>query len=229
MAALALACLFFLAIHVLISGSPLRGRLVAALGERAYLAGFSLLSIAGLTWVILAYGTARATAPLWWSAPRWLHLPATAVLLAATLLVVLGLTTPSPTATGGAGHLARPDAARGILRVTRHPFLWGVALWASMHLLLNGDAASVWLFGTLLALALMGPPLIDARRRRAHGADWQRFAAVTSSVPFAAIAARRNTLSLGEIRAWQWAAGLAAFALLVAMHRWAFGVAAIAF
>ena len=30
---------------------------------------------------------------------------------------------------------ARPDIARGMVRITRHPFLWGVALWALVHLI----------------------------------------------------------------------------------------------
>ena len=45
-------------------------------------------------------------------------------------LVAIGLTTPSPTATGGESLLRSADPAKGILRVTRHPFLWGVALWS---------------------------------------------------------------------------------------------------
>jgi uncharacterized membrane protein len=112
-------------------------------------------------------------------------------------LVVIGLTTPSPTVTGGTGALDRDDAVRGILRVTRHPFLCGVALWAALHLILNGDAAALVLFGALLVLALIGPSSIDAKRQRAFGARWERFAAATSILPFAAIAAGRE-LRLGR-------------------------------
>lgn len=39
------------------------------------------------------------------------------------------------------------DIARGIVRITRHPFLWGVALWALVHFIVNGDLASVILSG----------------------------------------------------------------------------------
>ena len=226
MTSLALACLFFLGIHIVISGSPLRGAIVGGIGERAYLAGFSLLSIGGLAWVIAAYGAAHVTPAIWWTAPRWLHWPALALMLLAVLLVVVGLTTPSPTATGGEQRLQREDAVRGVLRISRHPFLWGVALWAATHLALNGDAASALLFATFLLLALIGPPMIDAKRRRAFGPRWERFAAATSSLPFAAIAAGRNRLRLGEIGAWRLALGVAVYALLLAGHRWAFGVSA---
>ena len=107
-----------------------------------------------------------------WNTPGWLRGPAIAVLLVAVALVVIGLTTPSPTVTGGTGALDRDDAVRGILRVTRHPFLCGVALWAALHLILNGDAAALVLFGALLVLALIGPSSIDAKRQRAFGARW---------------------------------------------------------
>ena len=224
MTSLALACLFFLGIHVVISGSPLRRAIVGAIGESTYLGAFSLLSIGGLTWVIVAYAAAHPTSNIWWTAPAWLRWPGLGAMLVAVLLVVIGLTTPSPTAAGGEARLAQADAVRGVLRVSRHPFLWGVALWAATHLALNGDAASALLFATMLALALVGPPLIDAKRRRAFGAQWQRFAATTSSLPFAAILAGRNALRLDEIGAWRVALALAVYALLLGGHRWCFGV-----
>jgi uncharacterized membrane protein len=85
------------------------------------------------------------------------------------------------------GALERPDVVKGMLRITRHPFLWGVAIWASGHLSVNGDRASIVLFGSMLLLALFGTASIDAKRKRALGATWDAFAAQTSNVPFAAI------------------------------------------
>jgi uncharacterized membrane protein len=219
------ASAFFLGIHVVISGSPLRRRIVASTGEPAYLGLFSLLSLAGMIWLVIAY--AHAPRVWLWAAPeplRWLAPP---LILIAFLFVVIGLTTPSPTAAGGESQLDQEDAARGILRITRHPFLWGVALWAVTHLALNGDAASLVLFGSLLILALIGPLLIDAKRRRAFGPKWSRFAGCTSNVPFAAIGAGRNTLRLGEIGAWRVLAAAALWALMLGAHRWLFGVSAL--
>jgi len=77
---------------------------------------------------------------------------------------------------------------RAMLRVTRHPFLWGVAIWAVGHLLVNGDRASIVLFGGMLILAVSGTSSIDAKRRRKLGDKWDAYAAQTSNVPFAAIA-----------------------------------------
>lgn len=39
-------------------------------------------------------------------------------------------------------------------RVLRHPFLWGVTLWAAAHLLVNGDLASLLLFASFAIFAV---------------------------------------------------------------------------
>jgi uncharacterized membrane protein len=212
----------FVGIHLCIAGTRLRDRIVAAIGETSYLAVFSLLSAVCLAWLILAYRAAPRVQL--WATPPALRLVAIALLLVAIALIVIGLTTPSPTATGGGGALERDDAARGILRVTRHPFLCGVALWALLHLLVNGDSASLVLFGTLLLLALIGPPSIDAKRQRRFGERWQRFAARTSVLPFAAIAAGRNTWRAGELGAWRVALAVGAYVALAVFHGRLFGM-----
>ena len=225
MTSLAAACAFFVGIHIVISGSPLRDRIVGRIGERPYLGLFSLLSLGGMVWLTWAYAHTQGA---WlWSPPVALRWAAPPLVLVAFLFVVVGLTTPSPTATGGESRLDLEKPAQGILRVTRHPFLWGVALWAATHTALNGDTASLLLFGSLLLLALLGPLLIDAKRRRAYGPKWERFAAVTSNVPFAAIAAGRNRLHWREIGAWRLVAALAAWAAMLALHPWLFGVPAL--
>ena len=56
-----------------------------------------------------------------------------------------------------------------MMRITRHPFLWGVAVWACGHLLVNGRRPSFILFGSLLVLAIFGTYSIDAKRTRALG------------------------------------------------------------
>jgi len=139
------------------------------------------------------------------------------------MLIVPGLLTPNPTSVRQEGQLQKPDAVRGMLRVTRHPFLWGVALWAAGHLMVNGDLASLILFGSLLVLSVLGPGSIDAKRRRALGDAWNGFAAQTSSVPFAAIAAGRQSLKLGEIGWWRLGVAVMVWGALVFAHPFLFG------
>ena len=79
------------------------------------------------------------------------------------VLVVGGFFAKNPTNVGMAGLLeggADPDFARGLTRITRHPFQWGVVVWAFAHLLANGDRVSVVFFSTFALLGLTG--------RRAH-------------------------------------------------------------
>jgi uncharacterized membrane protein len=45
---------------------------------------------------------------------------------------------------------------QGIVRVTRHPFLTGVGLWALVHLIGDGDVASLVFFAVWAVVALAG-------------------------------------------------------------------------
>jgi uncharacterized membrane protein len=227
MLSLILAVAYFIGIHVFISGTRLRGVIVARTGEQGFLGLFSLLSLVGMGWMIWAYSASNLIV-VWHPLDlfRWLTLPLT---LVAFLFVLVGLTTLSPTVTGGESTLDSPDAATGVLRITRHPFLWGVALWALTHLMVNGDAASMILFGGLLFLALIGPPLIDAKRKERFGDKWARFAGLTSNVPFLAIAQGRNQLRLGEVGWGRLAVGVIVWTAMIVAHPWLFGVSPLPF
>lgn len=223
------AALFFILLHLLVSGTRLRDVLIARIGQGPYMALFVLASFAGLGWLGYAYATARGEA---WNAAYWGVTPATrhvqlALQLLAFLLIVPGLMTPNPTSVRQEGALERPDVIKGMLRITRHPFLWGVAIWALGHLLVNGERASIILFGAMLILAIYGTASIDAKRKRALGATWEGFAAQTSNVPFGAILSGRQKLSLGEIGVVKVVVAVAVWAALLFGHPHAFGVAAL--
>ncbi|HUS24728.1 MAG TPA: NnrU family protein [Candidatus Binatia bacterium] len=218
------AALCFTALHLLVSGTTLRQALVARLGERAYTVLFSLASVAALGWLIVAYGRLRVPQPTPFTAARGL---ADTMVLIAFVFVVLGLLARSPTAVGGERLLRAPDdaaPARGIHRITRHPFLWGVALWAAVHVLLNPGAIHLLFFGTFLVVALFGTVSIDRKRALRLGEAWQRYAALTSNVPFAAIVRGRNRLVMGELGLWKLAVAAAACAAIAALHARFFGM-----
>lgn len=222
------AAAVFLAIHLLISGTRARDALTGRIGEGPYMGLFSLASLAGIVWLGFAYAQARHAAAddvLWDITPltRSVQL---ALQLLAMLLILPGLTTPNPTSVRQEASLQNPEVVKGMLRITRHPFLWGVAVWALGHLLVNGDLASIMLFGSMLALALFGTVSIDAKRRRKLGKGWDAFAAQTSNIPFAAVATGRQRLSLGEIGWWRLALGVIAWAALGWAHPLLFGVRA---
>jgi uncharacterized membrane protein len=213
------ASAYFLLIHFGVSGTRLRDGLVARLGEGPYRGMFALASVLGLVWMVYAYRHAPALPT--WGLVLGFRPAAYLLVLIAFIFVVIGLATPSPTQVGKESTLTRgPDIARGMVRITRHPFLWGVALWALVHLIVNGDLASLVLFGSLLVLALAGTAVIDAKRRRGCGAGWMQFAAVTSNVPFAAILAGRNRLgpAVAEIGVWRPLVAIAVYALAFYLH-----------
>lgn len=217
MANLIVACAYFLLIHFGVSGTWLRNVLTAALGEKPYRGLFSLASLIGIVWVIYAY----RHAPL---IPTWglligFRTAAYVLVFIAFLFAVIGVMTPSPTRVGMESRLD-PETARGMLRITRHSFLWGVALWAFVHVIVNGDVASLILFGTFLVLAIGGTAAIDAKRRRKSPEQWRRFTQATSSVPFAAIARGGNRLApaLAEIGPWRIIAALVLYGVAFYLH-----------
>jgi uncharacterized membrane protein len=111
-----------------------------------------------------------------------------------------------------------------VLRITRHPFLWGVAIWSAFHLSATGDYASVILFGTFLVLSLLGTTSIDAKRQRKLGEQWSAFAQRTSNLPFAAIASGRNSFHAREYFDWRFFVALALFVAVLFVHARVIGV-----
>jgi uncharacterized membrane protein len=215
---LILASILFLAAHY-IASTPLRETLVAVMG-RAYLALYVLLAFAMLGWMIHAFYHAPFV-NLWYAVV--LRVVPLFLMPFALILFVCGVSTPNPTAVGQEKHLTSASPARGILRITRHPVLWGFALWALSHVVARGDLASLIFFGTFALLALTGTRLIERRKARTAGPAWKAFAAATSNLPFAAIAEGRNQFRPGELGAWKVVLALAAYGLLLKFHHPLFG------
>lgn len=224
------AAAVFLGIHLLVAGTRARDAVTGTIGENAYMGLFSLASLGGIVWLVVAYNGAQAGGEneLVYDLGVGVRHLAPLVVLLAFLLAVPGLLLPNPTSVRQVGAAARADAVKGVLAITRHPFLWGVALWAAMHLLANGDAASVLFFGTFLVLALLGTFSIDAKRRRKLGAAWDGFAARTSNLPFAALASGRAKLKWREILDWRLAVAVVLYLALLFGHQSLMGVSPFA-
>ncbi|MCZ6887280.1 MAG: NnrU family protein [Gammaproteobacteria bacterium] len=218
---LVLAAVLFLVTHLGISSTPMRGALVAKIGERPYLGVYSLLAAVTIAYLIMTYLRTPQFQYLWGPSPALKWVPVVAMPVALVLFVG-GFMVRNPTAVGLEGSIA--DAPRGVLRVTRHPFQWSIVLWSSAHIIANGDVASLVFFGAFGLLSACGSVLLDRKKAKQLGDAWAGFTSTTSNVPFGAIASGRNRLVVGEL----WlpvAIGLAAYVLVLFGHEWISGVA----
>ncbi len=124
---------------------------IASTGEGRWKAWFSVVSLTGLALVVWGYGLARASqgAPLW-TPPVWSRHLASPLTLVAFVLVV-------------AAYVPR----RRLRALVGHPMLLGVALWSLAHLLANGTARDLVLFGVFLAWSVVD--FVASRRRDRAG------------------------------------------------------------
>ena len=138
--------------------------------------------------------------------------------IALYLIVALALGRPNPFSFGGARNDRFDPARPGIVRYLRHPVLAALALWAGAHLVPNGDLAHVLLFGLFAAFALLGMRIIDRRKARLTGAEWDRLRNAVAEAPLAPrpLSWRGAALRL--------ALGVGAYAALIALHPLLFGV-----
>jgi uncharacterized membrane protein len=224
MGLLVVAAVVWLGIHFGIAGTRLRDWLVGRIGELPFHAVFSVVSIGAIVFLVWTWRGAPTT-PLWY-APGWLRWMLVAVMLVAFVLFVASVGRRSPTMVGLPGATVQPP--RGIQRITRHPMLWSVALWAAVHVIGNGDTAAIVFFGAFLVTALAGMPSIDAKLARRDPALWQALSAATSSVPFVAITQGRNRFVPREIGWLTMVIAVVAWAAVLHLHPWLFGVAPVA-
>lgn len=146
-----LGLLLFIVPHSLrLVAADWREARMAAMGERAWKALVALVSLAGLVLIVYGFAQARAagTALLWTPGTALRHLASPLTLIAFIL--------------GAAAYTARSR----LRAVVGHPLTLGVALWAAGHLVANGSAADVVLFGVLLLWAVIEFVALRARDRR---------------------------------------------------------------
>ncbi len=221
LAELFVATALFIAIHI-IPSSYLRESIVGKIGTGAYLGLYSLISAASLGWMIWAFSSAPY-GPIFWEFDNWARYTLIIVMVFCSILFVAPYTGPNPTAVGAQKKVGDKAARSGLNAITRHPLMWAITLWAAAHLLNNGDLKSVIFFTGLGGLALAGTFLIDARRARELGEDWQDYTAHTSNMPFLAVMQGRAKLSLWSVW-WKILIGLIVFFAFFHLHTMIIGV-----
>jgi uncharacterized membrane protein len=169
MLVLILGIIAFVGVHSLRMIAPQwREAQIASMGEGGFRAAYSVASILGFILLVWGFAIARTGAPVLYTAPSWM--PHVTILLMAFAFVSLAVSLFP------AGRL-KP--------ILKHPMLLSVKIWAFAHLLVNGDLASLLLFGSLLAWAVWDR--IAVKRRGAPIAkpgpvQWDIAAVVTGFV-----------------------------------------------
>ncbi|QQR36213.1 NnrU family protein [Devosia oryziradicis] len=211
----------FLLAHAIPARPPIRRRLVGILGERAYTALYSIMSLLLLGWVFRS--ATEAPYVELWPALDWQRLVPQFVVPLSMALGTVGLFTANPLSLSA--RRGGTDQDGTILAITRHPVLWALALWAAAHIVPNGDLARLTLFGGLLALCLVGMVAMDRRARRRLGPDrWAALSADRPLVPFS----RPGALRWPSARESRLAAtGLAVAVVAALLHETIIGLPAI--
>jgi uncharacterized membrane protein len=220
----AAATALFVGGHFALSSIPVRRGLIARLGDSGFRALYGFVSLAALTWMIMAYGAAPDI-PVY-AAPGWGRWVALSVMPLACVLAVAALGGRNITAIGGEAKMLEGEtfAPAGIYTVTRHPMLTAFAIWAVTHLLVKGDAATLIMVGGILVLSVGGALHIDHRRAVSMGPAWGPVALNTSGLPFLAAFQGRTRIDWAGIGLVPVAGGLALYLLLVVAHPFLSGV-----
>ena len=173
------ASVAFVGTHFALS-HPLRAPLVRAVGAGPFLGIYSLVALATFAWMALAFRAApRADLPgsgeLGWGIATLLTLPA--------LVLLLGSLRGNPALPDpGAAKAAERDPS-GVFAVTRHPMMWGFALWAISHIVLWWSVRTLVVAGAVLILALLGAHMQDRKKRVLMGEAWAGWEAKTRYWP----------------------------------------------
>ena len=143
---LVLGMILFIGVHLGGSVAAWRAAMVERLGEGVYKGLYALISLIGL--VLAGFGYGRAEAAWVWTPLQFGHEAAAAIMPVAVVLLTAAY---MPT---------------NVKRLTAHPMLWGVVLFAIAHLLVRGDWASIVLFGGLGVYSLLAMVMATIRGER---------------------------------------------------------------
>lgn len=211
-----LAWVFFFLTHTLPIRPPLRTLLVRRLGPRVFTTLYSGLSLLVLIWLVIEAG--RAPFVMVWPWYPWQNAVAIVVMFPVCVLLCLAIGRPNPFSFGGARNSTFNPAQPGIVRLTRHPLLVALALWAGTHAMANGDLAHVLLFGGFALFALAGRRVIDRRRQREMGERWYILISEVQKSPC------WSTDWSGQ-DAWRMLAALVLYLSMLCLHPLVIGVA----
>lgn len=163
---------------------PLRTAIVGVAGERGFQGIYSVISLAAIVWMYFAYVGIENPDVLWaggYTDPSWIA--GSIIALFAVVLLAGSMTPRNPAmAMPGAAEAARAQP-QGVFRITRHPMMWGFALWGVSHIIAAPTERGVTVAVAIIVLALVGAHLQDGKKRAVMGDDWAAWESQTSYWP----------------------------------------------
>ncbi len=176
------ASVAFVGTHFALS-HPLRAALVKAVGPMGFMTLYSVVALASFGWMVLAFRAIGAGgSPLWNGSGAAVWVLASLLTLVA-LTLFLGAFRGNPALPDPRAAALAEQPVHGVFHVTRHPMMWGFALWAAAHILVSPTPRSLVMVGSILFLALVGAHLQDRKKEALMGASWASWESKTSYWP----------------------------------------------
>lgn len=209
LASLVAANIAFVGGHFVLS-HPLRALLVGLLGEKFFLALYSLVQIGVFGWIVVAFRDVGAGGSLMWNGQSTTLWAIASVLTLVSLILILGSFRGNPALP--ATNPSAIDNAKpyGVFAVTRHPMMWGIALWALAHVLVSPNARTTITATSMAILALLGSYLQDRKKEALLGQAWNGWESRTNFAP--------RWRRIGEAGLGTWAAATMAWLALTWAH-----------
>lgn len=167
-------------------------------GERLYRVLFALLSLPSACLTIAFFIAHRYDGAVLWSLQGTAGVRS---LVGALTAVSFGLLYPATFDLAQVAAVKRPRLTifeEGVIRITRHPQMWGQVLWCVAHAAWVGSSFAVVASAGLVGHHLFGVWHGDRRLRGRFGREWEEFAERTSIAPFKAVVDGRQKLEWRE-------------------------------
>jgi uncharacterized membrane protein len=168
---LTVASLLFVGSHFLMS-HPLRAILVGRFGMNGFMTFYSAISLLTFVWMIIAFGRAPKADGLW-PVGDIVWIVASVLTLMASVLFA-GSFIRNPSLPGVPAALAAQTPS-GVFKATRHPMMWGFALWGVGHILVAPRIDNFIFAGSLVFLALAGSKAQEIKKRNLMGGQWAKW------------------------------------------------------
>lgn len=179
--------------------ATLRPAAVRVIGERLYRVIFALVALPGAGLTISYFIAHRYDGAQLWTLQG---VPGLHEAVYVATFVSFLLLYPATFNLAEVAAIKRPGFRiyeKGVMRITRHPQLWGQVLWCVSHSAWMGTSLTLTASLGLVAHHLFAVWNGDRRLRNRYGEEWEAYASRTSVLPFRAIVDGRQEIVWSEL------------------------------